>query len=76
MAKQTPAHSIAVGRGITAAIWANNGENGTWHNITVTRTYKDKDGKLQDTTSFRKNDLPFAEKAAALAFSYVLELEA
>lgn len=40
-----------------AAIWRNEGENGAYHSVTVARTYKDRDGNLQDTQSFRPKDM-------------------
>ncbi|MGJ8530136.1 hypothetical protein [Maritalea sp.] len=42
---------------LKAAIWRNDGENGAYHSVTVARTYKDQDGKLQDTQSFRPKDM-------------------
>ncbi len=35
-AKQKPVHEVRMGR-IKAAIWANNTDNGTRHNVTITR---------------------------------------
>ena len=74
MTKQTPKQTFRVGRGIEAALWENSGQNGTWYNVTITRTYKDKSGMLQTATTFSRNDLPFVEKAAAAAFGYLLDL--
>lgn len=42
---------------LKAAIWRNEGENGAYHSVTVARTYKDRDGNLQDTQSFRPKDM-------------------
>ena len=42
---------------LKAAIWRNEGENGAYHSVTVARTYKDRDGNLQDTSSFRPKDM-------------------
>ena len=42
---------------LKAAIWRNDGENGAYHSVTVARTYKDRDGNLQDTQSFRPKDM-------------------
>lgn len=42
---------------LKAAIWRNEGENGAYHSVTVARTYKNRDGQLQDTQSFRAKDL-------------------
>jgi len=40
--KQRPAHEIRLGR-IKATIWANQGDNGPWFNVTLSRNYKDGD---------------------------------
>ncbi len=40
--KQRPAHEIRLGR-IKATIWANQNDNGTWYNVTLSRSYKDGD---------------------------------
>ena len=42
---------------LKAAIWRNNGEHGAYHSVTVARTYKDRDGHLQNTQSFRAKDM-------------------
>lgn len=42
---------------LKAAIWRNDGETGAYHSVTVARTYKDRDGNLQDTQSFRAKDM-------------------
>lgn len=42
---------------LKAAIWRNEGENGAYHSVTLARTYKDKDGELRDTNSFRAKDM-------------------
>lgn len=50
---------------IVATIWANNnknkeGEEITYKTVSFERTYKDKDGQWQKTSSLRTNDLPKA----------------
>lgn len=42
---------------LKAAIWRNEGENGAYHSVTLARTYKDREGNLQDTQSFRPKDM-------------------
>ncbi|MEL6201924.1 MAG: hypothetical protein AAFR39_06145 [Pseudomonadota bacterium] len=42
---------------LKAAIWRNESDNGAYHSVTVARTYKDRDGNLQDTQSFRAKDM-------------------
>ena len=40
--KTRPVHEFRMGR-IRAAIWANETQNGTRHNVTISRIYKDGD---------------------------------
>ncbi len=74
MATQTakrPVHEIRLGR-IKAAIWENETREGTRHNISLTRIYKD--GNIwKDSTSFGRDDLPLLAKVADLAHTWVFE---
>jgi len=51
MEKNKPEAIIRVGNGIKATIWPNEGTNGTWYNVAISRTYKDPSGNFQDSTS-------------------------
>ena len=42
---------------LKAAIWRNESEKGAYHQVTLSRTYKDRDGNLRDTGSFRSQDM-------------------
>jgi hypothetical protein len=70
-AKQRPAHEIRLGR-IKAAIWANQAENGTWYNVTVSRSYKDGD-EWKSSSSFGRDELLTLAKIADLANSWICE---
>ncbi|MEM1344782.1 MAG: hypothetical protein AAGI34_09415 [Pseudomonadota bacterium] len=49
---------------LKATIWRNDGQNGAYHTVNLSRTYKDNDGQFHDTASFRVQDmLPLAELA-------------
>jgi hypothetical protein len=67
--KQRPAHEIRLGR-IKATIWANQGENGTWYNVTLSRTYRDGD-EWKSSSSFGRDDLLTVAKVADLANSSI-----
>jgi hypothetical protein len=69
--KQKPAHEIRMGR-IKATIWENETENGTRHNVTISRLYKDGD-QWKQTTSFGREDLPLVAKVADLAHTWIYE---
>ena len=69
--KTKPQHEIRLGR-IKAAIWANETENGTRHNVTVSRIYKDGD-QWKDSTSFGRDDLPLVAKVVDQAHSWIFD---
>ncbi|MDZ4850372.1 MAG: hypothetical protein SGI77_13890 [Pirellulaceae bacterium] len=74
MATQTakrPVHEIRLGR-IKAAIWENDTKDGTRHNISLSRIYKDGNS-WKDSTSFGRDDLPLVIKVADLAHTWVYE---
>ena len=67
--KPRPVHEIRLGR-IRAAIWENDTKNGTRHNVTVARLYKDGDN-WRDSSSFGRDDLPLVAKVADEAHSWI-----
>jgi hypothetical protein len=69
--KQKPAHEIRLGR-IKATIWENETDNGTRHNVTVSRIYKDGE-EWKQTGSFGRDDLPLVAKVVDLAHSWIYE---
>lgn len=68
-AKQRPVHEVRLGR-IKAAIWTNEGDNGTWYNVTVSRNYKDGD-EWKSSTSFGRDELLTLAKVADLANTWI-----
>ena len=67
--KQRPVHEVRLGR-VRAAIWENETENGSRHNVTVSRLYKDGDN-WRDSTSFGRDDLPLLCKVLNSAHSWI-----
>ena len=70
-AKQKPVHEIRLGR-IKAAIWANETDNGTRHNVTITRLYKDGD-EWKTSTSFGREELPLVSKIADMVHTWIYQ---
>lgn len=70
-AKTKPVHEIRLGR-IKAAIWANETDNGTRHNVTITRLYKDGD-EWKTSSSFGREELPLVAKVADMAHTWIFE---
>ena len=71
MSSKKPVHEIRLGR-IRAAIWANDTQNGTRHNVTFTRLYRDED-QWKDSQSFGRDDLPLLAKVADRVHSWIFE---
>jgi hypothetical protein len=68
-----PVHEVRMGR-IKAAIWENATPNGSRHNVTVSRLYKDGDGgQWKDSQSFGRDDLPLLAKVLDRAHSWIFE---
>ena len=72
--KKPPVHEIRLGR-IRAAVWENDTQNGTRHNVTISRLYKDG-ADWKDSTSFGRDDLPLVGKVADLAHTWIFRAAA
>ena len=66
-----PCHEVRMGR-IKAAIWEDEGQNGTRYNVTLGRLYKDGD-QWKDSTSFGRDDLLVVAKVAEAACSWIYQ---
>lgn len=71
MTTNKPAHEYKVGR-IRAAIWANNGKDGTYYTVTPERLYK-QDGSWKKATSFYAEDLPHLRNVLTEAQRWISE---
>ena len=67
--KVRPVHEVRLGR-IRAAVWENDTKNGTRHNVTLSRLYRDGDD-WKDSTSFGRDDLLLLAKVADQAHSWI-----
>lgn len=66
-----PVHEIRLGR-IRAAIWENDTENGTRHNVSFSRLYRDGD-RWKDSASFGRDDLLLVAKVADQCHSWIFQ---
>lgn len=66
-----PAHEIRIGA-IKATIWPNEGPNGTWHNVTLSRVFKQGE-EWRQASSFTRDDLLVVAKVADHAHSWIVE---
>ena len=70
--KNPPVGKVRVGL-ITASIWENQTDKGTFHNVTFERRYRDGKGNWASSNSYNAEDLLALAKAADLAFTRILE---
>ena len=68
--KPKPAAEIRLGR-IRAVTWENHSDSsGTWYSVSVSRLYKEGE-RWQDSTSFRRDDLPIVAKVVDMAYTWI-----
>jgi hypothetical protein len=53
--KRKPAHKIRRGA-LTLTVWKNDGDNGPWYSVNLSRSYK-KDDQWAESDSFGQDDL-------------------
>ena len=69
MDKQKPVKKYFAGM-VTAAIWRNEGKNGAFYSVTLTRRYKDGED-WRDTSSLRRFDLLKAAQVIIRAYVWI-----
>ena len=71
MSKTKPVHEVRIGP-IKATIWENNAGEGTRHNVTLSRLYKEGN-EWRSSESFGREDLLLIAKVADQAHSWIYE---
>ncbi len=69
--KARPVHEVRLGR-IKEAIWENETQNGSRHNVTLSRIYKEGE-QWKDSSSFGRDDLPLIAKVVDQAHTWIYE---
>ena len=72
--KNRPVETLREGP-LKAALWRNESERGAYHSVTLARTYKDRDGQLQETSSFRAKDMLGLSELARRAHHHTHDLD-
>ena len=70
--RNQPVHRIRMSR-VEAAIWQNQSDNGAWHNVTLSRSYKDANDEWKSADSFSADDLLLVAKVANDAHSWIIQ---
>jgi hypothetical protein len=71
--KPRPVQTLRDGA-IKAAIWRNESENGVFHGVTFSRTFKNGQGDLQDTSSYSGTQLLRLARLAEKAYDRAAKL--
>ena len=72
--KNPPVETLREGP-LKAALWRNESERGAYHSVTLARTYKDREGQLQETSSFRAKDMLGLSELARRAHHHTHDLD-
>lgn len=70
---RAPAARVNFG-GVSASIWANEGEKGTFHTVTFEKRYQEG-GEWKTSHSYGPTDLLALSKVADLAVNKIIELQ-
>ncbi|MCB1469974.1 MAG: hypothetical protein KDK08_23140 [Rhizobiaceae bacterium] len=70
--RNTPIHKLRE-NALSAEIWENKHENGVQHSVTFSRSYRDKEGNWQRTSSFGSGDLLNLQHLAGRAHDAIRE---
>ena len=70
--KTPPVAKVRVGL-VTASIWENKTDTGTFHNVTFERRYRDGEGNWKSSHGYNAEDLLALAKAADLAHTKIVE---
>ena len=73
MDKSKPAAKLRYGS-VSAAVWQNQGDKGSFYNVTFQRTYKEGES-FKNTQSFGRDDLLVVAKLADLAHTKIHDLQ-
>jgi len=65
-----PEKKFRVG-GVSATVWINSTEKGSFPNIQLSRSYLDKEKNWKDTNSYGMNDVPKALLVLGEAYKYI-----
>lgn len=70
--RKPPVHEVRIGR-IRACVWANSSEeHGTWHSVTISRTYREgKDGPYRSANSYGRDDCLVVAEVMRLCWLWI-----
>lgn len=69
--RKPPAYECRMGR-IRAVVWKNDGKDGAWYSVSVTRSYKDGEQNWKQATSFGRDDLLVVAEAVRTCWLWIM----
>jgi hypothetical protein len=67
-----PVHECRVGR-IRGIVWRNDGQEGPWFSVNITRSYKDGAGNWKTATSYGRDDLLVVAEVSRLCWLWIAQ---
>ena len=67
-----PAHQVRIGR-IQGTVWKNDGKEGAWYSVSITRSYKDGQNNWKQAATFGKDDLLVVAEVSRLCWLFIAQ---
>lgn len=71
-AKKHPAFEAKAGL-VRATVWPNDGKDGVWYSVALSRRYKADDNSWKSSSSFGRRELADVVRATVLAEAWIKE---
>lgn len=72
--KAEPAHRVKIGY-VEATVWKNEGDTGTWYNITCRRSWKDDKDEWHESNSYGTREACQLTQAIQMATAWAVQAE-
>lgn len=67
-----PAHEVRIGR-IKGVVWKNEGKEGPWYSVAVSRSYKDGQDQWKQAHTFGRDDLLVVAEVCRLCWLFIAQ---
>ncbi len=68
-----PAHQVRIGGRIQGTVWRNEGKDGPWFSVSITRSYKDGQNNWKQAATFGRDDLLVVAEVARLCWLFIAQ---
>lgn len=70
--RNAPAHQVRVGR-IQGTVWKNDGKDGAWYSVSITRSYQDGQKQWKQAATFGRDDLLVVAEVSRLCWLFIAQ---